>query len=103
MKEKTVTFDDGLEVTLREMTADKYYDMLSKYQDNQSFMSKYTILNSIVRWNLKDESGKDLPVTEANFNKFGVRRLKDLLWAALEVNGATEDEKKNLLEPSAGV
>jgi hypothetical protein len=103
MKIREVTAG-GNTITLKTMSAGKYYDLLDEYRanDNWARYSQNIIFQSIADWDFKNESGAKMPITKENFNSaVGTDALNILAEAALDVNGLSADEKKTLPGQSA--
>ncbi len=94
MKEKTVKFEDGTEVVLGSASAGRYYDIMNS-DAKLAEKSKQMIVASIKGWNIKDNDGKDVTVTAANFDKhITVDYLRELNDACEEINNLSDVEKK---------
>ncbi len=96
MKTKTITAGNN-SITLKTMSAGKYYDLTEDYQKTGSDAryAQKVIFHSIKEWDFKDANGAVLPVTLENFNEIvGTDCLDALSKAAEEVNGLTPGEKK---------
>lgn len=94
MKRKTVTFEDGTELTLKSATSGDYYNIMNN-DSKLAEKSKQLIFASIESWNFKDKDGKEVAKTQANADKFiTADLLKKLNEAVEEVNNLTSEEKK---------
>jgi len=104
MRTKQVVFEDGTKFMMRSMPTKTHYALQKEYQASDDLVdySRKFIVASISEWNVKNEKGEVVPVTEENFDDHTTAEyLDELMKAANYVNGVPDKEKKTSLPPPA--
>lgn len=91
VKTRQVKIPGGIEITIRDLSWPDF--MASLEIEDQFERGVFRLSKVITDWNIEDDEGKKLPVTEENLKKLTANIVLPLIDAAKEVFGI--EKKKN--------